>query len=415
MNSLAAEIRHGFRALLAQPTWTMAALLCLAIGTGANTAVFSLINGVLLRPVPFDEAEQIVMIAIRLGNDRQAGPVSLEQFREMRAASDLFQQLAVRTFLPVGLASGGGPARMAQAEFVSGGYFQLLRIRASAGRLLTAEAGAPGAQAEAVLSERLWRTRFNSDSSIVGKMVRVNGRPVIVSGVAPAGFVGAMRIIAADIWLPASMYPLFASPEMPPEAEERREFGLIGRLKPGSSLPQTREQLEIVLGNEWRAQRGAGSTANVLMEEATGFGVPPGLRSVVIGGSALLFGLMALLLSVAIANVAGLMLVRATGRKKEIAVRLALGASPSRIVRQVLIESVILAGAGACLGALLTTALPSLLSGLGPNLPEHLSFAVDIRPDWRTALYSTISAIGLAMLFGLGPARLAASTIRTWR
>lgn len=410
MNSLAAEIRQGSRALLAQPTWTMAALLCLAIGTGANTAAFSLINGVLLRPLPFDEPEQLVMIAIQRDHDRQAGPVSLEQFREMTAATDVFQQLAIRTFLPLGLASDGGPPRMAQAEFVSGDYFQLLRLRASVGRLLTAEAGRPGAEVEAVLSERLWRTRFNRDFSVVGKTVRVNGKTVVIRGVAPAGFVGAMRIIAADIWLPASMYPSFASPETPREAEARRDFGLIGRLKPGASLARTREQLDIVLGDEWRARRGVGSTPNVLMEEATGFGVPPGLRHVVIGGSALLFGLMALLVSVAVANVAGLMLARATGRQKEIALRLALGASPFRIVRQVLTESVILAGAGSCLGAVLAAGLPFLLSGLGPSLPEHLSFAVDIGLDWQTAAYATISAIGIAMLFGLGPARQAAST-----
>jgi hypothetical protein len=159
-----------------------------------------------------------------------------------------------------------------------------------------------------------------------------------------------MRVVAADIWLPASMYASFASSETPREAEARREFGLLGRLKPTSSLARTREQLEIILGSEWRARRGAGSTPNVLMEEATGFGVPPGLRHIVVGGSALLFGLMALLVSVAIANVAGLMLARSTGRQKEIAIRLALGANTSRIVRQVLTESVILAGAGSCLG-----------------------------------------------------------------
>jgi predicted permease len=410
MRSLAAEIRQGCRALWAQPAWTLAALLCLAIGTGANTAAFNLINGVLLRPLPFDEPAQIVMIAIRWGNDRQPGPVSLVQFREMTAASDLFEQLAARTFLPVGLAFDGGPARMAQAEFVSGEYFQLLRLRASAGRLLSAEDDRPGAEAGAVLSERLWRTRFNSDFSVAGKTVRINGRPFVVTGVAPAGFAGAMRIVAADIWLPASMYASFASPQTPREAEARREFGLLGRLKPGISLARTREQFEVILGNEWRERRSAGSTPNVLMEEAAGFGVPPGLRHVVIGGSALLFGLMALLVSVAIANVAGLMLARATGRRKEIAVRLALGASPSRIVRQVLTESLILAGAGAFLGALLAMALPSLLSGLGPSLPEHLSFAVDVRPDSRSAAYATVSAIAIAMLFGLGPARQAART-----
>jgi macrolide transport system ATP-binding/permease protein len=397
MNLLPADIRQGCRALWAQPAWTIAALFCLAIGTGANTAAFSVINGVLLRPLLFDEPHQIVMIAVRSRDDRQAGPVSLEQFRGMTAAPDLFQQLAIRTFLPVGLAAEDA-ARMAQAEFVSGDYFPLLRLRPIAGRLLAPESDAPGREAEAVLSEKLWRIRFNRDPFIVGKTLRVNGRPVAVRGVAPAGFVGAMRIIAADIWLPASAYASFASPETPREAETRREYGLIGRLKPGVSVARAREQLGIVLGN------------TVLMEEATGFGVPPGVRPMVIGGSALLFGLMALLVAVAIANVAGLMLARATGRQKEIAVRLALGASPLRIVRQVLTESLILALGGAVLGALFAAALPSLLNALGPSLPEHLSFAVDLRPDWRTAVYAAICAIGIAMLFGLAPARQAART-----
>jgi ABC-type antimicrobial peptide transport system permease subunit len=146
------------------------------------------------------------------------------------------------------------------------------------------------------------------------------------------------------------------------------------------------------------------------MEEASGFGVPPGVRHLVIRGSALLFGLMGLLVAVAIANVAGLMLARATGRQREVAIRLALSASRSRIVRRVLTESVILALVDVSLGALLAAALPSLLAALGPRLPEHLSFAVDIRSDWRTGVYATISAIGIAILFGLAPARQAAGT-----
>jgi predicted permease len=409
MTSLLVEIRQGCRALWAQPTWTIAALFCLAIGMGANTTAFNLINGFLLRPLPFDKPNQIVMIAISRDNDRQAGPVSLAQFRDMTPASDLFQQLAVRTFFPVGLASEG-PARMAQAEFVSRDYFELLRLRPIAGRFFTSESDRPSAAAEAVLSEKLWRTRFNRDFSVIGKTVRVNGRPFIVSGVAPAGFVGAMRIVSADVWLPASAYSSIASPELPAEAETRREFGLIGRLKSDASLTQTRDQLAILLGNISQARGGTGSAPTVLMEPATGFGVPPGLRHIVIGASALLFGLMGLLIAVAIANVAGLMLARATGRQKEIAIRLALGASPSRIVRQMLTESLILACLGACLGTLLAAAMPSLLDFLHGNLPEHLSFGVDIRPDWRTGAYSAISAIGVAILFGLAPARQAAAT-----
>ncbi len=138
MHSLLAQIRHGSRVLLAQPTWTIAALLCLAIGTGANTAVFSVINGVLLRPLPFAEPGEIVMIAMQWGNDRQASPISLQQFRDIQPAADYFQQLAARTYLPVGLAFEG-PARMVQAEFVTGDYFQLLRLRPIAGRFLDGE------------------------------------------------------------------------------------------------------------------------------------------------------------------------------------------------------------------------------------------------------------------------------------
>jgi predicted lysophospholipase L1 biosynthesis ABC-type transport system permease subunit len=166
------------------------------------------------------------------------------------------------------------------------------------------------------------------------------------------------------------------SPEALREGEARREFGLIGRLKPDLSLARTREQFNAILGNQWRAQHDSGSVPAARIEEATGFGVPPALRPVVLAGSALLFGLMALLVAVAIANVAGLMLARATGRQKEIAVRLALGASPSRIVRQVPTESLILGLAGSCLGVLFAAALPSLLTSLGPTLPEHLSFAI---------------------------------------
>lgn len=409
MSSLLAEIRQGCRVLLAQPMWTIAALLCLAVGTGANTAAFSVINGILLRPLPFDEPRQIVMIAIQWDADGRAGPVSFEQFRDIQPAAGLFQEMAIRTYLPVSLVSDG-PARMAQAEFVSGGYFRLLRLRPIAGHFPDAEFGQASRETRAVLSERLWRTRFNRDPSIVGKTVRVNGRPVTVSGIAPEGFAGAMSLLAVDIWLPASDYGVFASPELPREAETRSEFGLIARLKPDASLDATRERFAVALGDQLRARNGSAPAPNVLMERAAGFGVPPGVRPIVMGGSALLFGLMALLVAVAISNVAGLMLARATGRQREVAVRLALGASPSRIGRQVLVESLILSLAGTCLGVLFASALPALLSGFGPALPEHLSFAVDIRPDWRTGVYAAVSAIGVALLFGMIPARQAANT-----
>jgi predicted permease len=410
MSSLLAEIRYALRALAAQPSWTIASLLCLAIGTGANTATFAVINGVLLRPLPFDEPRQIVMMAVRWSRDQQAGPVSMEQFRDLREANLPFQQMSLRTFLPVGMALEGR-ARMVQAEFVGGEYFELLRVRPFLGRMLSAEVDRAGAPLEAVISDKLWKAQFNSDPSTVGRAVRINGRAVMVRGVAPAGFAGAMRIIAADLWLPAAAYGMFASPEAPREAETRRVFGIIGRMKDGVSLAQVRQQTDTTLANLGRSRNGEESDVPVaLIDEATGFGVPPGVKSAAMGGSAMLFTLMAMLVGVAVANVAGLMLARATGRQKETAVRLALGASRYQIVRQVFTESLILGFGGAILGGLIAIALPSLITGLGPSLPEHLTFAVDIRPDLRTGVYSTLAAIAIAGLLGLAPARDAAQT-----
>ena len=403
------DIRHCCRALLAQPAWTLAAFLCVAIGTGANTASFSVINGVLLRPLPFEEPHQLVMVALREPVRSQAGPFSLADFRDIEPMANMFQQLAARTFLPVSLAAEA-PARMVQAEFVTAGYFEMLRIRPRAGRFFGAAPDRPGAELEAVLSDRVWRTRFNSDLSVVGKLVRVNGRTVRIRGVAPAGFVGVMQIIAADIWLPASAYGSFSSPESPHDAEQIPMFGVIARLKPSMTPMRARQQVNALVANLWRVRVRNGTPPSAVVEEATGFGVPPAVRRTVIGGSALLFGLMALLVAIAIANVAGLMLARSAGRGREMAVRIALGAGPSRLVRLVLTESLILALAGCCLGSLFAVWLPHLVTGFGPQLPEHLSFAIDVQPDWRVAIYAPVSAIGIAALFGFAPARHAART-----
>lgn len=409
MDTLLREVRQAWRALWAQPWWTLSAIVCLAIGTGANTATFSLVNGILLRPLPFDEPDRIVMVAVRWANERQAGPVSVAQFRDLRSAATQFENLSIRTFLPVGLAAEG-PARMVQAEFVGNEYFDAFRVRPLIGRFFSRDSGQTGRAMEAVISERIWRSRFNSDPAIAGRAVRVNGRPVVVAGVAPAGFVGVMRIIAADLWMSADAFGHFAAPESPSEAESQQVFGVVGRLKPDITIPQARSQFDSVL-KEIDSTAGRDAAApGCLIEQATGFGVPPGARSIVASGSALLFVLMGMLVAVAIANVAGLMLARAAGRQKETAVRLALGASRYRIARQILVECAVLSAVGAAAGAVIAAFLPSVVTGLGPNLPEHLSFAIDVRPDWRTGLYSAISAALIAALFGLAPIRQATRT-----
>jgi predicted permease len=409
MPVLLSEIRYGARALLAQPAWTLAAVVCIAIGTGANTASFSIVNAVLLRPLPFEDPDRLAMIALRDPVRSQTGPFALADFREVEQRATQFEHLAARTYLPVSL-SAGGTARMAQAEFVTGDYFEMLRVRPLAGRFFTAEEDRPGAQPHVILSERLWRTAFASDFAIVGKPVRINGRTVTVCGVAPAAFAGVMQLIAADLWVPASSYRTFAASGSSTDVERVPMFGTAGRLRAGVTRDQARQQLDVILADLWRTRTGVNKPPSAVVSEATGFGVPPSVRGAVTNGSVLLFGLMALLVAVAIANVAGMMLARAEGRRREMAVRLALGAGALRIARPVLIESIILALTGAGFGGLIALLLPQVVSSLGPRLPEHLSYVVDVTPDWRVAIYAAASAVVIAALFGIAPAYQAVRT-----
>lgn len=408
MRSIAREIRYAIRALLAQPAWTTAAVLCIALGAGANTAAFSLLNGLLLRPLPFEEPGRLVMMAARDPARLGAGPVSLAEFRLLSTGTSLFEHIAARTYLPVSLADER-PGRMVQTEFVTGGYFDALRVRALTGHTLGTGNDRPGIEPEAVISERLWRGHFHADRGVIGRSVRVNGRAVTLRGVMPTGFTGAMQLVVADVWLPASTFGQFASPANPGDAENAPQFGMVGRLRAGVSISSAKHQLDSLL-TALPLRAGASRALTAEVEAATGFGVPPGLRGAVKTGTGILFGLMALLIAVSVANVAGLMLARAAGRHRETAVRLAMGAGRLRITGPLLIEGLIVAMAGTCLGALLTYWLPQMFASMGPRLPEHLSFAVDLSPDWRVAIYAALSAVGIAALFSLAPARQALRT-----
>jgi putative ABC transport system permease protein len=381
------ELRYACRSLRAQPLWTAAAVVCLAIGTGANTASLSVINAILLRPLPFAGSERLAVVGLRDTNPPQNRVFSLAEYREVAPRVKLFSELAARTFLPVSV-SAGDAARMVQSEMVSSNYFDMLRVLPLLGQL-------PRGQAEAMLSERLWRSRFASDPGLVGRTVRVNGRPIVVTGIAPAGFIGATQLIAADMWLPAD----FSG------SDTTAQFGVIGRLAPGATREQARLEVNAILAGIAQA-RGSNAAAVARVEEATGFGFPLAARP----AAAVLFGLIGLVMCVAVANVAGLMLARAPARRREISLRLALGASPSRIVRMVLVESLILGVVGSTIGAVLAAILMHVTPGLAVHLPEHLNYAVDVRTDGRVLVYAAITAIAVSILFGLAPALQAART-----
>lgn len=394
--ALFSDLRYAARNLMSQRSWTATAILCLAIGTGANTAGLSVINTVLLRPLPFDEPDRIASVNLREANTLRERPFTLAEYRGIAGQETLFSDLAARTFLPGSLVANG-EARMVNAELVSENYFRMLQVRPLAGQ--TFESANPADTPQAVISYKLWRGRFQANPDVIGQTVQLNSRDIVIAGIAPDGFVGATRLVGADIWVPASLYPALAAMERS-KAENTPNFGVMGRLKRGAGFEQATQQLNSLVG----------ATLTTRVEAATGFGFPGTLRTMLLGGSALLLGMVGLVMAVAIANVSGLMLARLPARRREIALRMALGAGTPRIARQVFAESVLLGLSGSAIGAILAAALTSFAPQLGAGLPEHLVYAVDIRPDWRVLLLAAITGFAVSVLFGLAPARFAMRT-----
>src|ERR1700752_3525507 len=186
--SLLRDVRFTGRLLAARPGWTAAAILCLAIATGANAAAFTVVNGLLLRPLPFEQPEQLVMVALRERAHAGPRPFALREYRALSNESANVGTLLARTFFPLSLSVDDG-AQMAQAKLVSGNYFETLRVRPFAGRFFDSSVDRACGELQAVLSHALWRRRFGADLAVVGQSMRVNGRPMVVAGIAPPGFV----------------------------------------------------------------------------------------------------------------------------------------------------------------------------------------------------------------------------------
>jgi predicted permease len=397
------DLHGAWRSLIRQPAWTLAAVLCLAVGIGPNTAAFSIVNGLVLRPLPFPDAHQLVMVALQERDRGRTRAWSWTEYRDLAPAVDEAAELAVGTYAPVALADGAD-SRMVQSELVSANYFALLRLTPAAGRFLRAGADRPGAAPEAVISHALWRQRFGGRTSIVGESMRVNGHAVTICGVAPPGFVGVMRLIAADFWMPASLGGAIAG-----ASETDPQYRAVARLRPETTRGQLEARLGVLLAARTRPGEPRLST---IATPAAGFGAPPSLRGVALSAAALLFGLMALVTGIAVANVASLMLARAEDRRREMGVRIALGAGVWPLVRRVFAECLLLAGAGAAVGFVLAFWVLRALAAIAPESgqPDHIAFAIDVAPDLRVLAYAVVAALGVGLLFGLAPARVAART-----
>jgi putative ABC transport system permease protein len=389
MDSIIKDLKFAIRSSLKRPGFTLIALLALALGIGANTAIFSLVNAVILRPLPFPESERLVWVFGRVRTGSGRASVAPGDFLDYRSQNKTFEQFAASGTLPLPatLTGSGEPERL-RASNVTGNYFQTFGVAPVLGRGFSLENEKSGNDQVTVLSYALWQRRFAGDPAIVNKTIVLNGKAYEVIGV-----MGESVSLpqASDLWMPINF-------DADPEMKQRFAHFLrpIGRLKAGVNLAQAQADTDLI----------AAQIEKQFPESSTGWNLRlVSLREQLVGGSRttmyVLFGAVAFVLLIACANVANLLLVRAAARQREVALRTALGASRQRIVRQMITESLLLAICGGALGAVLAAWGVNLLVKLSENsIPPTVQVKMDATVLGFTLLISVVTGV----LFGLAPA-----------
>jgi putative ABC transport system permease protein len=393
------DLRYGMRRLLRSPGFTAIALLSLALGIGANTAIFSLVNTVVLRPLPVERPEQIVSLGNLAGN-RLFPTFSYPNYKDFRDRNDLFAGLVGYRFAPLNMSHDGVNERL-WAYVVTGNYFEVLGVKAARGRLLTTEDDLqPGAHPVTVISYQCWQQRFGADPNVVGKSIVANGRSYSVVGVAAQGFFGTEIIAAPELWFPMAMQAEIEVGNNWLDKRGAENIFVIGRLKPNVTVAQAQAALTSIALELEREYPDVNEGKRVSLS-------PPGMlsgtmRGAILGFAGLLMVIVAFVLLLACTNLANLLLARAADRRKEIAVRLSLGASRMRIVWQLMTESMLLAIGSGLLGLLLAYWLVNLAVALKP--PVDVPLLIDLHIDYRVLLFTCLVSLATGLLFGLLPA-----------
>ena len=399
IQDLAQDFRYGVRMLRESPGFTSVAVLTLALGIGANTAIFSVVHAVLLRSLPYADPDQLVLMfdAPVKRPDALSG-IPYRDFQECREQNRVFVEIAGNAFHDLTLTGAGEPVVVNTAA-VTPEIFGLLNAKPLVGRTLLPDDGKQGAAPVAVLSENLWRTRFGSDAHLVGHSIALDMRSFTVVGILPASFRYPDGAPRQDVWISVLQDPLFGPLTSQPGV---RLLRVLGRLQPGVSVARAQADMDIVsarLAKEFPAE-----------DSGIAIRVEP-YRKVVVGNVRspllILLGAVALVLLMACANLANLLLSRATSRGREIAMRSALGATRTRLVRQLLTESTLLGLLGGVAGVLLAAAA---VRGFQPLLPSDLVQISSIHIDAPVLVFALFLSFASALAFGLAPALIATST-----
>jgi predicted permease len=382
------------------PAFTVIAILSLALGIGANTAIFSLVNTVLLRPLPVDKPEQLVALNSTTEKGDNFPTFSYPDYRDLRDRNDVLAGLALYRMAPVNLSHDGTNERI-WGYLVSGNYFEMLGIGAARGRLLSPEDDRkPGAHPVAVISYNCWQRRFAGDPNVAGKNVIVNGRNYTIIGVAERGFTGTELAYVPEIWFPAMMLSQIEPGSNWLESRDTSNSFVIGRLKPGVSLIQAESALKAITQQLAREYPNTNEGKSLMLSRPGLFGAF--MRGPVVWFAGALMVIVALVLLLACTNLANLLLARASERRKEIAIRLALGAGRFTLIRQLLTESIVLAIMGGLVGFILAYWMVDLANALKP--PIDIPITTEVKIDWRVLVFNGVLSLATGILFGLLPA-----------
>ena len=400
MEMLLHDVRYGLRQLLKHPVFTILAVVSLALGIGANTAIFSLVNTVLLRPLPVKEPSRLIEVYGSLNNGADFTIQSYLNYKDYRDRNDVFSGLFVYRIVVASLSHSGSNERV-WGYLASGNYFEVLGVKPILGRsFLPEEDQTPGSRPVVVLSYTCWQKRFAADPAIVGRTILLNNHTFTVIGVAPKGFIGTEVAYAPEYWAPMMMAKVIEPGSRWLDSRDSNNLFMIGRMKPGVTPAQVKASLDAItlqLGKEYPAENeGRGITLS-----RPGLFIPS-IRDASITFAGVLMVIVGLVLLLACVNLANLQLARATSRRKEIAIRLAVGASRGRLVRQLLTEGVLLSLAGGALGLMLAAWISWLVGGI--KLPLDVALVFDLPLDWRVLLFTLGLSIFTGVVFSLLPA-----------
>lgn len=416
LSDLLRDLRYGLRSMGRAPAFSFFAVLTLALGIGASTTVFTLVNTLLLHPLPARDPSRLVCLyTTEVKNQKQSGgllPISYLNLKDYQAGNAVFSGLGgFSPALVMTLTESTGSERFF-GQLVTQGYFETLGLTPAKGRFfLPEESSAPGSTPVAVLSYSAWTIRFGSAADIIGRTLQINGVPFTVIGVAPRGFLGVSAVFGPDVWLPATMAQQVLPGPMQDVLRERGKpfFQTVARLKPGVSRSRAEASLQTLattLRQEY-PDANAGHTVSVQSVTTALFSITGGERGIAFV-SAVLLVIVGLVLLIACSNVANLLMARAVSRRQEIAVRLAIGASRGRVLRQLLTESVLLGLFGGIAGLAVGYEGCRFLWSFRP--PEVVRNLVEPRLDGTVFLFALLLSLATGFIFGVLPSLRASKT-----